>query len=267
MRSISTLNDGHFKLVDKFMYLGSSVLSTESDVNIYLMKTWTIIDRLLIIWKSDLFSKIKWDFFQAVVVLILLYGCTRLMLRKCTEKKLDGNYTRMLWAILNKSSKQYLMKHQLYGHLPSISKNIQVRWTRLVRHCSKSKDKLRSDIFLCTPIPGSTSVPGCSLENLLRVMHDKDRGWEEESVREIHAVSMTCWWWRLGIQMEWKLIKDIDWERNKDEDEDRRKILWESSQKYWEDFEYLTEIRKKMKTEGRNIEKGMKKKENKIEKE
>ena len=35
------------------------------------------------------------------------------------EKKLDGNYTRMLRAILNKSWRQHATKQQqLYGHLP-----------------------------------------------------------------------------------------------------------------------------------------------------
>ena len=47
------------KLVDKFVYLGSSISSTESDINMRLAKTWTAIDRLSIIWKSDLSNKIK----------------------------------------------------------------------------------------------------------------------------------------------------------------------------------------------------------------
>ena len=34
------------------------------------------------------------------------------------EKKLDGNYTRMLRAVLNKSWKQHPTKQQPYGHLP-----------------------------------------------------------------------------------------------------------------------------------------------------
>ena len=34
---------------------------------------------------------------QAVVMSILLYGCTTWMLTKRMEKKLDGNYTRMLY--------------------------------------------------------------------------------------------------------------------------------------------------------------------------
>ena len=38
------------------------------------------------------------------------------------EKKLDGNYTRMLLAILNKSWRQHPAKEQLYGYLPIIMK-------------------------------------------------------------------------------------------------------------------------------------------------
>ena len=58
------------------------------------------------------------------------YGCTTWTLTKRLEKKLDGNYTRMLRAILNKSWRQHPTRHQLYGHLPPITKTIQVRRTR-----------------------------------------------------------------------------------------------------------------------------------------
>ena len=54
-------------------------------------------------WKSNLSDKMKRSFFQAAVVSILLYGCTTWTLTKRLEKKLDGNYTRMLRAILNKT--------------------------------------------------------------------------------------------------------------------------------------------------------------------
>ena len=67
-----------------------------------LAKAWTAIDRLSVIETSDLTDKMKRSFFQAGVVLILLYGCTTWMLTKRMEKNLDGNYTRMLQAILNK---------------------------------------------------------------------------------------------------------------------------------------------------------------------
>ena len=91
------------KLVDKFTYRGSSVSSTEKDIDTRLTKAWTAIDRLSIIWKSDLIDKMKRSLFQAAVVSILLYGCTTWTLTKRLKKKLDGNYTRMLRAILNKS--------------------------------------------------------------------------------------------------------------------------------------------------------------------
>ena len=48
-------------------------------------------------------------------------------LTKCLEKELDRNYARMLGAILNKFLKQHPTKQQLYGHLPPISKTIQVK--------------------------------------------------------------------------------------------------------------------------------------------
>ena len=132
---ISSLDGTSLKLVDKFTYLGSSVSSIEKDIDTWLTKAWTAIDRLWIIWKSDLADKMKCSFFQAAVVLILLYWCTTWALTKRLEKKLDSNYTRILRAILNKSWRQHPTSHQLYGHLPPIMKTIQARQTRHAGHC------------------------------------------------------------------------------------------------------------------------------------
>ena len=99
---ISTLEGTSLGLVDKFTYQGSSVSSTEKGIDTRLTKAWTAIDKLSIIWKSDLTDKMKRSFFQAAVVSILLYRCTTWTLTKWLEKKLDGNYTRMLRTILNK---------------------------------------------------------------------------------------------------------------------------------------------------------------------
>ena len=93
-------------------------LPTEKDIETRLTKAWTAINRLSIIWKSDLTDKMKRSFFQAAVTSVLLYGCTTWTLTKRFEKKIDGNYTRMLRAILNKSWRQHRTRHQLYGHLP-----------------------------------------------------------------------------------------------------------------------------------------------------
>ena len=145
---ISTLNSSSLKLVDKFANLGSSVSSTKIDLDTQLTKAWTVINRLPVIWKSDLTNKMKCSFFQAAIMSILLYGCTTWILTKRLEKKLDSNYTRMLQAILNKSWRQHPSKQQLYAHLPPITKTIQVRQTRHAEHCRRSRDKLISDVLL-----------------------------------------------------------------------------------------------------------------------
>ena len=128
----------------------------------------------------------KPSFFQAAVVSILLYGCTTWTLTKRLEKKLEGNYTRMLGAILNKSWQQLPTRHQLYGHLPPITKTIQARRTRHAGHCSRSKDELVSDVLLRIPaygqskagLPALTYIQqlcddrGCTPEDLPDTMND-----------------------------------------------------------------------------------------------
>ena len=151
----------------------------------------------------------KRSFFQAAVVSILLYGCTTWTLTKRLEKKLDGNYTRMLWAVLNKSWRQHPTRHQLYEHLPPITKTIQVKRTRHAGHCWRRKDELISDVLLWTPTygrakagrPARTCIQqlcedtGCNSEDQPEAMNDKER-WRER-VRDIRAGGTTWWWWRL----------------------------------------------------------------------
>ena len=202
-----TGNIASLKLVDKFNYLGSSVSSTEKDIDTRLTKAWTAIDRLSIIWKSDLTDKMKRSFFQAAVVSILLYGCTTWTLTKRLERRLDGNYTRMLKAVLNKSWRQHPTRLQLYGHLPPITKTIQVRRTRHAGHCWRSKDELISDVLLWTPTYGCARVgrpartyiqqlcedTGCNPEDLPEAMNDREK-WRER-VKDIRVGGATWWWW------------------------------------------------------------------------
>ena len=204
---ISTLDRTSLKLVDKFTYLGSSVSSTEKDIDTRLTKAWTAINRLSIMWKSDLTDKIKRSFFQAAVVSILLYGCTTWTLAKRLKKKLDGNYTRILRAILNKSWLQHPARHQLYSLLPPITKIIQVRRTIHTGHCWRSKDEFISDILLWAPAYGQAKAgrparayiqqlcedTGCSPEDLPETMNVREK-WRER-VRDIRASGTTWWWW------------------------------------------------------------------------
>ena len=168
------------------------------------------IDRLSVIWKSDLIDKIKRSFFQAAVVSILLYWCIIWTLAKRMETKLDSNYTRMLWTILNKSWRQHPTKQQLYGHLPSITKTIKVRRTRHAGHCWRSRDELISDVLSWTSSHGRTKTErpartdtqqlcadmGCSPEDLPEAMYDWE-GWRER-VSDIRADGAT-WWFQVVL--------------------------------------------------------------------
>ena len=141
----------------------------------------------------------KRSFFQAAVVSILLYRCTTWTPTKRLKKKLEGNYTRMLRAILNKSWWQHPTKHQLYSQLPPITKTIQVRQTRHAGHCWRSRDELISDVLQWTPTYGRAKAgrpartyiqqlcedTGCSPEHLPEAMNDWEK-WRER-VRDIHA--------------------------------------------------------------------------------
>ena len=106
-------------------------------------------------------------------MLILLYGCTTWTLTKCMEKKLDSNYTRMLWAILNKFWRQHPTKQLLYGHLPPISKTIIVRRIRHVGHCWRSKNELISDILLWTPSHGRAKAGWPARTNIQQLCADR----------------------------------------------------------------------------------------------
>ena len=200
---ISTLDGRSLKLVNKFAYLRSSVSSTENDIDTRLTKAWTAIDKLSIIWKSDLTDRMKRSFFQAAVISILLYGCTTWTLTKQLEKKLDGNYTGMLQAILNKSWRQHPTRHQLYGHLLPITKTIQVKRIGHAGHCWRSRDKLISDVLLWTPTYGRAKVgrpartyiqqlcedTRCSPEDQPEAMNDREK-WRER-VWDIRADGTT----------------------------------------------------------------------------
>ena len=108
---------------------------------------------------------------------------------------------------LEQSWRQHSTRHQLYGHLPPITKTIQVRRTRHAGHCWRSRDELISDLLLWTPTLGRAKAgrpartyiqqlwedTECSPEDLPEAMND----WEKcrERVRDIRASGTTWWWW------------------------------------------------------------------------
>ena len=123
----------------------------------------------------------------------------------------------MLRAILNKSWQQHPTRHQLYGHLPPITKTIQVRQTRHAGHCRRSRDELIRDVLLWIPTHGRAKAgwpawtyiqqlcedTGCCPEDLPRAMNDREE-WRER-VRDIRATSAIWWWWWF-LSLTWFLV-------------------------------------------------------------
>ena len=123
---------------------------------------------------------------------------------KCL-RRLVPNYAVVF--VESKSWRQHPTRHQLYGHLPPITKTIQVRRTRHAGHCWRSKDELISDVLLWTPAYGQAKAgrpaqtyiqqlcedTGCSPEDLPEAMNDREK-WRER-IRDIHASGTTWWWW------------------------------------------------------------------------
>ena len=99
---------------------------------------------------------------------ILLYGCNAWTLTTRIEKKLDTTFIKQILRVTS---------HKI----PAVR-------TRHAGHCWRSKDDLKSDVFLRTPShgqpsigPSATTYPqqlctdtGCSLEDLLEAMADRD---------------------------------------------------------------------------------------------
>ena len=117
----------------------------------------------------------------------------------------------IILSLKNKSWQQHPTRHQLYGHLPPITKTIQVRRTRHAGHCWRSRDELIRDVLLWIPTHGRAKAgrpartyiqqlcedTGCCPEDLPRAMNDREE-WRER-VRDIRAASTIWWWWWLMI--------------------------------------------------------------------
>ena len=132
----------------------------------------------------------------------------------------------MLRAILNKSWRQHPTRHQLYGHLPAVTKTIQVRQTIHAGHCWRSKDELISDVLLWTPAYGQAKAgrpartyiqqpcgdTGCSPKDLPEAINDREK-WRER-VRDIRASGTTWWWWWWSLvwkEMKFLFLNGLDW--------------------------------------------------------
>ena len=87
------------------------------------------------------------------------------------------------------SNLEHPTRHQLHGHLPPITKTIQVRRTRHAGHCWRSRDELIRDVLLWTPTHGRAKAgrpariyiqqicedTGCSPDDQPEAMNDRGK--------------------------------------------------------------------------------------------
>ena len=132
---IKSLNSNNIKEVSNFKYLGSYMQSTEKYINIRLAKSWVAFNDIHSIWKSRQPAKMKRNFFRATVEYVLIYGYVSWILTKALDKRLNGNYTRMLRAILNRSWKDHPNNKEIYGNIPDICTSIRQQRLRFSGHC------------------------------------------------------------------------------------------------------------------------------------
>ena len=196
---IFTLSRRSLKLLDKFAYLGSSVSSTENDINTWLR----IHDRPLIYSRSygsqnNQIKKVQL-FSPAAVVSILLCGYTTWTLINGYWKKALRQVHKNAAICIEQSWRQHTTKQQLYGYLQLIWKTIQIRRARLDGHSWRSKSELISDVLVWTASHGRARVERpartylwqpctnteCHKEYLQIAMDNRDEG--RERIREVRS--------------------------------------------------------------------------------
>ena len=133
-----------------------------------------------VIRKSNLTDKLKKNVFRAAVESVLVYGSIVWILTSL-EKKLNGEYTRMLRAALNKSWRKMLTNEILYNGIPNISAKIKEHRMRFAGHCWRSKNELASDLLLWYQITEKNQEVGLKIPISIsyQVIEDaKEKHWQ-----------------------------------------------------------------------------------------
>ena len=124
------------------------------------------------------------------------------MVKSTKKKKAECMLTKFSLVVFYGTSTLLgysLPKQELYGHLPPITKTLQISRTRHAGHCWRSKDELISDVILWTPSHGRAKAgrpaqtyieqlcedTGCSSQDPPKAMNDREM-WRER-VRYIRA--------------------------------------------------------------------------------
>ena len=120
-----------------------------------IQKAWAVLNKLGVIWKSNLSKSLKLRFFRATVEAVPLYGCKTWTLTTTLANGLDGCYTKLLrvihgvlWKdnINNKTlnaanNEEYGGKATIYRSLPKKRHRASIKGTTLDPNPRKKKER------------------------------------------------------------------------------------------------------------------------------
>ena len=175
-------------------------------------KAWTAIDRLLIIWKSDLSDKIKRDFFQVhggINTIVSMHHIdTDKMHREKAKQELHKNATSYVEQILettpHKTTAERPLTSHLSNHTSKIYRTLLEKQGQIYKWCSPMDPFTWPwQCWLTSKNLQQFCVDtGCNLEDLLGVLDDRD-GWKESGKSVLTARLDICQ--RLGIKKKKKM--------------------------------------------------------------
>ena len=151
---IKSLNGETIKSVNEFKYLGAHVPSSLNDFNKRKCFSWSAMNKLDRIWKSNMSRHHKIRFFRACVESILLYNSETWTITQAMKIKIDGLYTKLLRRALNISWRSHVSNKDLYGDIPSLSSTIQQRHQRFAGHCQRAVNQPVRNLLFWVPRDG-----------------------------------------------------------------------------------------------------------------
>ena len=143
--------------VHNFKYLGSMVLSSETDIKIRKAQAWAAFWKMKALFRSkSLPIRIKIDIFSSACLSILLYGSESWVITNQLEQSLDSFATNCYRVMLNIKRVDHISNNEVYQlvKMDRLTTTIQRRQLRYVGHClRKNKDELINQCVLYYPKP------------------------------------------------------------------------------------------------------------------
>ena len=150
--TITAQNGCDLEQVHDFNYLGSKIISSEKYIQVEIASSWSALNKLTPIWKSNLDVSIRRDFFRATLESVMTYSSQAWTLTESLENKLNGACTRILRAALNFHWSQRVTNKELYNYLQKITETI--RWLKFSGHIWRHDEEIAHNLLFWMPTNG-----------------------------------------------------------------------------------------------------------------